>query len=148
MAYLRCGYAARRLSQEPVRPLQAGIGLKLRHRHHCPQAQPATILTHLPQFRNTGQTHQTLVMHYLLFELAQQVTAASNRARLAIVCGQQLHGFMQTYRFEKHKGSHDAPFPWTRMACNTRCGVKGTSCSQTPVALATALATAAKTGTT
>src|ERR687888_1771942 len=102
----------------------------------------------MPQFLDTGQAHQAFVGDYVIFELAEQVAATSNEVGLALPSGEQTDDLVQAGRLNKRKRSHRTPFPCSCIACSTRCGVNGTSRNHTPVALATALATAASTGTT
>src|SRR5437870_2378192 len=98
--------------QDMIRPLYTWIVLQLREGHEGSKMQARLILVHIPQCLDASQTYQAFVVHHIVFQLPEQITAASDKTGLLSTNLEKTYSLFQGRGLDKLKRSHTMPFLW------------------------------------
>jgi hypothetical protein len=74
--------------------------------------QARLILVYIPQFLDVSQADQAFIVHHIVFQLPEQVTAASDKTRLLSINLEKTYNLFQSRGLDELKRSHTTPFLW------------------------------------
>jgi len=74
--------------------------------------QARLILVYIPQFLDASQAYQAFIVHHVVFQLPEQVTAASDKTCLLSTHLEKTYNLFQSRGLDKLKRSHTTPFLW------------------------------------
>jgi len=72
--------------------------------------QARLALMYVPQFLDASQTDQAFIAHYILFQLPEEITAASDKTCLLSTNLEKTDDLFQRCGLDELKRSHTTPF--------------------------------------